>query len=172
MNRQSGLNVEAEKIVGGSPWNVQFEIVTRRTRRRYNLRSHPSPEELQTYSFSGHPDFVCYSKRRSRMSTFEGTRVVGETQSPTGTDALTKSVGQVGIYTTGHLLQSRKSRMVSVVVTKQAGGVVLVTSYKHSEVELLYQFVHSLEPLKLDTVDGLECFCSILIAALAWQGKL
>ena len=106
------------------------------------------------------------------MSTFEGTRAIGETQLPTGTDALTKSVGQVGIYTTGHLLQSRKSRMVSVVVTKEAGGLVLVTSFKHREVELSYQFVYSLEPLKLDTIDGLECFCQVLIAALAWQGKL
>ena len=50
------------------------------------------------------------------MSTFEGTRAIGETQSPTGSEALTKSVGQVGIYTTGHLLQSEK-RMVSAVVT-------------------------------------------------------
>ena len=56
------------------------------------------------------------------MSTFEGTRAIGETQSPTGSDALMKSVGQVGIYTTGHLLQSRKTRMVSAVVTKEAGG--------------------------------------------------
>ena len=56
------------------------------------------------------------------MSTFEGTRAIGETQSPMGTDALTKSVGQVGIYTTGHFLQSRKTRMVSAVVTKEAGG--------------------------------------------------
>ena len=122
MHRHSGLNVEAEKIVGGSPWSVHFEIVTRRQRHRYNLRSHPPTEETQTCSFSGHQDFVCYSKRRTRMSTFEGTRAIGETQSPTGSDALTKSVGQVGIYTTSHLLQSRKPRMVSAVVAKETGG--------------------------------------------------
>ena len=62
--------------------------------------------------------------------------------------------------------------MVSAVVTKEAGGLVLVTSFKHHEVELYYQFVCSLEPLKLDTIDGLECFCQVLIGALAWQGKL
>ena len=44
MHRHSGLNVEAEKIVGGSPSSVHFEIVTRR--------------QMQTFSFSGHPDFV------------------------------------------------------------------------------------------------------------------
>ena len=88
-------------------------------------------------------EFVCYSKRRTC------TLAIGETQSPMGTDALTNSVGQVGKYTTGHLLQSRKTRMVSAVVTKEAGGLVLVTSFKHCEVELSYQFVYSLEPLKL-----------------------
>ena len=112
------------------------------------------------------------------MSTFEGTWAIGETQSPTGSDALMKSVGQVGIYTTGHLLQSRKTRMVSAVVTKEVGGggggggLVLVTRFKNCEVELSYQLVYSLEPFKLDTIDGLECFCQVLIGALAWQGKL
>ena len=105
------------------------------------------------------------------MTSFDATRAIGETQSPIGIHALTKSVGQVGIYTTGHLLESRKSRMVSVVITKKAGGLVLVTNLKHRDVQLLYQFVHSLEPVKLNTVDGLECFCQILAGALAWQGK-
>ena len=116
-------------------------------------------------------DTLAYSSRRGRMTSFNATRAIGETQSPTGSDALTKSVGQVGIYTTGHLLESKKSRMVSVVITKEAGGLVLVTNLKQSDLYLSYQFVHSLEPVMLHTVDGLQCFCHVLAGALAWQGK-
>ena len=108
MHRHNGLNIEVEKLVSGFPWSVHFEIVTRK-KGRYNLRTNRSDEE--TFSFSGYPDFVAYSSRRGRMTSFNATRGIGETQSPTGSDTLTKSVGQVGIYTTGHLPGTRHDHL-------------------------------------------------------------
>ena len=112
MHRFSGLDTEAVRITTqGTPWDVLFEIRIKQP-RRYNLRR-TSSEEV-SYTFSGHPDFACGPGRRGRVIEVLSTQAIGETQSHTGKGALIRSIGQVGIYTTGHLLNTRNTKAVSV----------------------------------------------------------
>ena len=170
MQRFSGLDTEAVKISQGTPWSVHFEIKTKRP-RRYNLRGTQS--EVVSHTFSGHPDFVCGPGRRGRVVEVLSTQAVGETQSHTGENALTRSIGQVGIYSTGHLLNTNKTKIVSVVITKDLGGMVLATQLKGDSTSpsLSYKFVHSVTPLNLGAQRELELFCQVLSGALQWQGK-
>ena len=61
----------------------------------------------------------------------DGVVVVGETQSPLGTSRLAeiRSVAQAGIYSTGHMIHTNKTKCVVMVLTRARGGLVCVIKF-------------------------------------------
>ena len=154
-----------EQVTSESPFSVNFEIVVHKKDGR-------TRSGRQTYHFSGWPDFVFrdYSLDVDEdIDERETVVVVGETQSLPGKTRLAeiRSVAQAGIYSTGHLVHTNKTKCVVMVLTKAKGGLVCVTTREDSQIK--HRCLHSCDPFDLTEATEVQKFAQVLASAVEWE---